>query len=261
MIGITGLSAVLSRPIEGLANLDTVRVAQNLRGHKTMSPSSQYANQAVALLNPSPVGLGMVCISGPTGSLVEAFDKAWRLSGDGRLVGPGFARSRSKRIHPFTLMRSLQNQVPATLSMEFGIHGPCLNALEGATAPAVLLPNILAMLNQCEKVLLVMAGAGFRGEEAAKHQAVAPESEGVEGAVCMLLSKGEGPLGFLAPSPETTPSDAHRDGPFSLFRGLVFQAGLAVLRALAGKESSVLVPLTEFNGHQAFLQWRRTWPM
>ena len=160
---------------------------------KTLAPVSAYALAAVADLEMDlPEETGLACVCGPTGILVDAFDRAWQKSGDGRLTGTDFASRRYRRIHPFTLIPSLQNQVAASLSMELGLTGPCMNVISSETGMAYLLPSVAAMLTRTPLVLLVIASAGYRGEEVRKLAAMGRTEGACEGAVVFALAKSGG---------------------------------------------------------------------
>ena len=128
MIGLTSYSAVFSREVPDLVSMEGVEVHGNQVMRRVNSPCAGYAQKAFELLDPPRESLGLLTCSGATGTTASNFDKAWQLAADGRLTGPGFGSSRYKRIHPFTLVRSLQNQVAASLSMTNDLKGPCLNA-------------------------------------------------------------------------------------------------------------------------------------
>ncbi len=252
MIGIERYSAVFSRKVKGLAGLAHVQITAPLSDGKMASPCAAYACRAFELMAPETAGLALVCVSGPTGSTVRAFDKAWQASPDGKLVGEGFGKRRARRIHPFTLVKSLQNQVPATLSMNYGIKGPCLNVLEGATSLAYLLPNISALLAAHHPVLLVLASAGYREEERAKHHALLPERRGLEGSACFLLTRN-GALGYLEPAlPDGDPGVTEDQFPISP----VLHAGLEILHCIAENPRERVIALKDFGGHRAYLRWR-----
>ena len=169
------------------------------------------------------------------------------------MTGPGFGPRRSKRIHPFTLIKSLQNQVPAALSMRFGIKGPCLNFLDTATSLAYLVPNATAMLGRCSKVLLVLAAAGDREEERSKLRALRPRDVGMEGAVCFLLTPGPG-LGYLELAESGWTETGAENS--AAFEGSVLQGGLELLRCLAGKIRDRVIVLQDWAGHRAAIRWR-----
>ena len=254
MIGIEAFSAVFSDDVPGLMDLPGVVCSGRLEESKTESACAHYAVEAVSRLSPENEGLGLITVSGPTGTTVKAFDKAWSASKDGRLTGPEFGARRSRRIHPFTLIKSLQNQTPANLSLRFGIKGPCLNFLDTPTSLAFLLPNAAAMLDQRPKILLVLAAADDREEERTKRKALHPKSTGIEGAACFLLTRRPG-LGYLeAAELEWANNESIRDAPL---QGSVLQGGIALLRCLADKTHERVIVLQDWGGRRAAIRWRK----
>jgi len=247
VIGISGYSAVFSREVPELSGLEHVEVTGQLESSRTYGPAARYACCAFEIMNPDVSDLGLVTLCGPSGSTVSAFDKSWELSSDGTLTGKGFAEKRHKRIHPFTLVQALQNQIPAALSMKYKITGPCLNLLDSATALAHALPNIHMMLERCGQVLLVMASAGGREEETAKLQALQPNDPVLEGAICLLLN-GQGSMGSLEPGTGDQAPSCSAAAP-------VLSGGLGILSAMAGNTSR-LITLNDFFGHHASIYWR-----
>jgi len=259
MIAVAAFSACLSRPVAGLDGMPELAISGLLEECKTHSAAAQYADRAASALKPHGSGIGLVTLAGPSGSMVGAFDNAWRLAGPGNpLTGPGFGKRRSRRIHPFTLVTSLQNQVAATLSMKYGLTGPCLNALDAPSALAVLLPNIQIMLLRTPAVLLVLASAGGREEEWASQRFLTPDAEPLEGALCFLLTAGTG-LGYLetgsslsgeeylAPATTTDVSAAPILGP-----------GIALLKCIREHKPETVITLKDYGGYTARLRWRST---
>jgi hypothetical protein len=222
-----------------------LRAVPRTEKKKTTAPVSAYALEAVAGLGldlPKETGLAIVC--GPTGSLVNAFDRAWQKSGDARLTGTDFAKTRYRRIHPFTLIPSLQNQVAASLSMELGLTGPCMNSISGETGLAYLLPSVAAMLTRTSLVLLVVASAGNRGEEALKLKAMGREGR-CEGAAAFLIGR-DGGRGCLRLS----------DAPTTSKKGTpILGAAFALLDAFAEKRG-VAVSLID-GDHRATINYQR----
>jgi len=252
MIGLAAYSAVFSRAVPGLEDLAGIDVCGPQERAKNRSAIAVYAEQAVARMAPDPMGLGLVCLSGPCGPMVDAFDKAWQRSPDGSLTGPGFGAHRAKRIHPFTLLRSLQNQVPAILSMNLGITGPCINALDSATGLACLLPNIAAQLTRCRAILLVMAAAGEGLEEGSKRKARVPGASGLEGAICLLLTRDAalGTLELAQPDRDCRPAVEDLAAP-------VLAPGVTLLRHLALGSQEALITNTDESGFQSAVFWRQ----
>ncbi len=249
MIGVVDYAAVFSRPAAGLERLPKARVDPDPPEEKTMSACAAYALAAATALGPIREDAALICVSGPTGATVTAFEKAWRASKDGRLTGPGFGKSRYKRIHPFTLVRCMQNQVPAMLSMRLGLKGPCLNAVESATALAWLLPNAAAALERSPELLLVMASAGFREEERAKQLNFIDERDGLEGAVCLRATR-DGALGRLSTIEPLSPPPARLPVEPAL------EAGIRILGCIAENARDRVIPLKDRSGRTAFLHWR-----
>lgn len=183
MIAVTAWSAVLDRALVGVSH-PNLQIVPRPETRKTTSPAAAYALQAARALE-IPREAGLFTLSGATGVTCDVFDGAWRRSPDGSLSGPGFAEGRYKRIHPLTLITSLQNQIPSVLSMELGLSGPCLNCLESAGALVHGRANIEAMVRSQGTVLIVLATAPDRGEERLKHEQTYPEAAILEGALCL----------------------------------------------------------------------------
>ncbi len=246
MIGIARISAVFSRDVPELAGLENIETVGLLNGRRTTGPAADYAERAFEIMSPDTRELGLVTICGPSGSTVKAFRKAWAASSDGTLTGEGFGEKRYKRIHPFTLVKSLQNQIPAALSMKYHITGPCLNLLDAATGLAHALPNIRVMLKR-GPLLLVMASAGDREEESQKMAWLHPEQSGLEGAICLLLT-GQAVHGSLEPGSGEATHPPIAAAP-------VLEPGLQILQAIA-QGTSRSITLTDSLNHSATIQWR-----
>ena len=251
MIGIQQFSGVLTHIPEELEGLTGLEETTPTREKRTTSPCGAYAVQAFAGLSDVAPETGLICISGATGSTVKAFDKAWHASEDGKLTGTDFSR-RAKRIHPFTLVRSLQNQTPAVISMEFGVKGPCINALDSATSMAAVLPNIDAMLEHCPAVALIMAAAGDREEEKTKIDQLTPGAVGLEGSLCFLLTR-DGALGYLEPVTGAETSILLQTPPTA---APALSGGLAILQCMAQQKSRAHILLEDFSGYRTFFEWR-----
>lgn len=187
MIAITAWSAVLDRERPGLSH-PNVQIMARPETRKTTAPAAAYALHAARALD-IPANAALFTISGATGVTCEVFDGAWRRSPDGRLSGSSFAEGRYKRIHPLTLITSLQNQIPAVLSMELGLTGPCLNCLETAQALVHGRTNIEAFVKTQGAALIVLATAPDRGEERLKHALAYPDGPLLEGALCLLAQE------------------------------------------------------------------------
>ena len=253
MIGIAAYSAVFSRNVAGLEEVPGILTGVSVEDEKTTGPCAAYAVRAFSGLNADPESLGLVCISGPSGSTVDAFDRAWQAANGGTLTGPGFGPHRSKRIHPFTLVKSLQNQVPAALSMKFGLKGPALNLLEADSSLAHVLPNIEIMLQRCRAVALAMAAAGDRAEERIKLKSLDPGIRGLEGAACFLLTR-ESTLGYLEASEpveceKTTSIETGSCPP-------ILEPAIGLLRCIANKDRGRLLHLRDRHGHRTQLRWK-----
>ncbi|MDJ0839793.1 MAG: hypothetical protein QNK37_24975 [Acidobacteriota bacterium] len=249
MIGVTAYSAALTTVPDDLKGMDGILETGTLSGGRTSSAAAAYAQEAVAAMRPASENLALACLCGPGGPMVSAFDAAWKRSPDGRLTGPGFA-ARSRRIHPFTLLRSLQNQVAAHLSITFGIQGPCFNALQNPTALAWMLPQLEYLASVHRGVLLVLAGAGEQMEEGARRKAAVPHAPGIEGAVCLLLTR-DSALGTL----EATEADSGFTPDPHECAAPVPMTGIGILRMLAA--SSACLQLVDRDGTRAALRWRR----
>ena len=246
MIAIEAFSAVFNRTIAGLEQ--HIEVVEPATGDKTTSPCAEYAMLALETLRDRLKNPALVSLCGPTGSTVAAFDKAWQASEDGRLTGPDFGRRRARRIHPFTLVKSLQNQVPATLSMRFDLTGPCLNLLDSSRSLAWVLPNIEAMIKQCGQVLLVLSTACDREEERVKLNVLQPKRASIEGAICFLLNDGPG-LGSIEGVKAGVADTSEMGAP-------VLDGGIQLLRAVTGESSSV-IELKDGDVGGAAISWRR----
>ena len=251
MIGMQKFSGVLTHIPDALQGLEGLQTIAPAREHRTTSPCGMYAREAFAGLGEVAPDTGLVCVSGATGATVSAFDKAWRASEDGRLTGSDFPR-RAKRIHPFTLVRSLQNQTPAVISMTYGIKGPCINALDSATSMAALLPCVDAMLDRCPAVALVLAAAGNREEERTKMENLAPDAIGLEGSLCFLLTR-DGALGYLEPFDGGKPSMLLQPPPTT---APALAGGLAILQCMAQHVPRAQIMLEDFGGYRTYFEWR-----
>ena len=259
MIGVADAAAVLTRPQRGMADWPKQRLVGQASSKNSLSPCARYAIEAVELLNPARPPASLVCITGPSGVTVDAFDGAWRGSPDGRLTGAGFGASRYRRIHPLTLVRSLQNQVAAALTTHFQWRGPCLNALESSLALAALLPNIALLIRETGSLLLVFSSAADRLEERSKTRALYPGATGGEGAVCFLLREGH-PLGFLEGPIDPLSAQVPENGPgeAAILADPVLSCGLALLVCLAQSVPWRDLPLRDPHGSQAqYIRWRR----
>ena len=204
MIGVVAAAAALSDPPSGSPVLDAAWVGPVPRDHKTRAPATLYALKAAELLGVGACTLPLVTVTGPTGPMVASFDRAWRLADGGELTGPGFAGRRSRRIHPMTLLRSLQNQVPASLSIERGWCGPCLNIFDHDRLWPCLIALLPGLIKSHGQAILLLARAGRGEEEGAKFRHRFPGEDNVEGAVALLLGDADRGLGQLSLGPRNT---------------------------------------------------------
>jgi hypothetical protein len=201
---------------------------------RTVSSAAGYALEAVRTLGALPDELALYTFSGPPGSTVHLFDRARDQSPDGRLLGPDFPR-RARRIHPFTLLVSLHNQVPATLSLELGLRGPSCNAVDDPSAFVDLLPNMTAHYER-GPVLAVLSSAADRAEERSRQRHLTGCTTGIEGAIALLFN-ADGRLGTISPGGGTASQtvaagelvEAEQRWPFAP----CLEPGLAILLALA----------------------------
>ena len=251
MIAVAAIGAAFSEePFVGAGRVPGVTITGTLVGRRTETAATAYAVRAFARLPEVPPESGLICVSGPNGPMVEAFDGAWHRSSDGRLTGSDFPR-RARRIHPFTLLRALGNGVCAGLAERFGIIGPTLNVHDQATAPAWLLTQIEAMSARCPAVVLVLTDAGARLEEGAKRRARTGASSMLEGAVCLCTSRS-GRLGELSlAEPEPSRAMAAEATP-----GLRFAS--ALLMHMAAGTPEARITLRDSDGACAAVHWRRT---
>jgi hypothetical protein len=220
--------AILAGDVPGeLAGTAGVQCVDMRAPRRAIAPGASYAVDAVTALDADLGRAAVFTFAGPPGSALHLFDAA-RESGDGPLVSAGFGRDRSRRIHPFTVLLALQNQVAATLSLELGLRGPCCSTTDSAAAFVDLLPN-MAMALRDRPVLAVLASAANRAE----HRSRAIHESGlesfVEGAVALLFRE-EGELGSVA-------ADDGEGGAFTRPRDAcyapVLAPGLSILLALA----------------------------
>jgi hypothetical protein len=233
-----------------LAGAPGTRCVEMRAAQRAVAPSASYALEAVTDLGADLGRAAIFTFAGPPGSVVHLFDPAREPAG-GRLVSAGFGRDRSRRVHPFTVLLALQNQVAATLSLELGLRGPCCSTAESAAAFVDLLPN-MAMAVRERPVLAVFASAANRAEQRSRgiHQCGAERF--VEGAVALLFQE-EGELGSVAPG----------DGEGEPFAELpepcyapVLEPGLSILLALARGLDSARFEIREPHRTTA-LRWSR----
>jgi len=231
LIRLLDLAAVLTRVPDFLSDpsKQPIELCSPLPAQRDISPAAAYALRACELLRLEPKPQALITLSGPSGSTLTAFDKAWLRAKGKPLVSPGFGTSRYKRIHPFTLLRSLQNQVPAVLSMKLDLRGPCLNAVDSAMGLSYLLTNAKVLLQHRAPILIVMTAAGFRDEDRSlrRHRHGSPDE--IEGAIALLVGRSGG-LGRL---------QLGRSGSDGVTPPLppALQAGLHLLAAVTGREA------------------------
>lgn len=252
MIHLLDAAAILTKPWPQVKSEAKMRVVEPMLEKRTLSPAARYAIAAVTLLQPEPVPQNMVCLCGPTGMMADAFMPAVKHAPDGQFNAPGFPK-RSRRIHPLNLIRNLQNQVPSALSQSFGIHGKVLNALESATSLAYLLPNMMAMVQGGEALLLVVASAANRREEKAKRLCYQKGTTGIEGAFAFLLATngGRGTLSACVSSLAT------RDIPWEpVFGDPLLDAGGLLMACFQQNPQECILPLRDAWGHRSALRWK-----
>lgn len=231
---LAGCAAVLAGDLPtGCRASEAVRIVPPASPRRALSSAALYALDAVRALPDLPADPALYTISGPSGSWVHLFDAARAQPGEG-LVDADFPR-RSRRIHPFTLLLALQNQVAAMLSLELGLRGPCCNAIDSAAAFADLLANMEREL-ETRPVLVVLSSAANRGDERSRNRAQTGCDLGAEGAVALLFSR-DGALGTIE-SAESGPievvgaglaTEAGERWPFAP----CLEPGLAILLALS----------------------------
>jgi hypothetical protein len=194
---------------------------------RAVAPGASYAVDAVKALGTDLRSAAIFTFAGPPGSVLHLFD-AGRQSSGGPLVSPGFGRDRSRRIHPFTVLLALQNQVAATLSLELGLRGPCCSTTDSAAAFVDLLPN-MAMATRDRPVLAVLASAANRAEHRSRGIHESGVDSFVEGAVALLFEEG-GVLGSVR-ADDGDATSVHR--PAGARYAPVLGPGLSILLALA----------------------------
>lgn len=183
MIKLVEISAVLSEQPGFAGNFELV---SKLEQERTTSPAALYAIKAVQPMIHSLGQIPILSFSGHPGVSVSVFEKA--RSTDGPLLNPGFAR-RSKRIHPFTLLTSLFNSVPAVVCNTFKNHGPCVNQFEIAPLEHFF-PLLLSWLNSFPKVLILFSSAACREEEWDRRVVDHCQALKIEGSIAILLESG-----------------------------------------------------------------------
>lgn len=166
--------------------------AEPLKKHRLYSPGAVAAMTAAEGLPGLTPDVAVVAVTTALGPMVAAFDKAWLAADGGALVGPGFAQTRARRIHPFTLLKALDNQVPACLARELGLLGPCRHFHDSADLWPVVALNVRDLAAQHGRVVLVAAHVRHGDEEETKRRYSArtlavPDREG---AVALLFEAG-----------------------------------------------------------------------
>lgn len=231
-------SAALSDRVEGLEALAAVRRVPPAKATQTRSPASAYAIAAVEALDLGGEEPALYCVSGPTGSSLHHFDSACDAAKGESLHDADFARRRWRKIHPFTLLLGIQNQVAANLSLRFGWNGPCCNGIESSAAFVDLIPSMELALRE-RPALVVMSSAGDRREDRSWYRYRTPGKTILEGAVALLFTPG-GRLGRINVANVGSRTGALRIGrgasaePFTKWPvAPCMEAGLAVLWALA----------------------------
>lgn len=217
---------------------------------RDVSRAAQYARQAVESLGKLSLDAAVYCFSGPSGAHVAQFDRA--CDDDGKLLTAGFAESRARRIHPFTLLLALQNQVPAVLSMSLQLRGPCLSIFESAISFATIFPLAVGHLAAGRSVLVVLSSAAGEAEERARTTLFRQPRECFEGAVAMRLGTSNG-LGRLG-------SGVVGDSVLDLWNELavyepVLMPGISILMAMVGKQPNANIVLRDDSGGQGRFSW------
>jgi hypothetical protein len=249
---LAACSAVLAGDVPAeLAAAPGTRCVEMREPRRATAPGASYAVEAVQALGTDLHDAAVFTFAGPPGSALHLFD-AGRESKDGPLVSAGFGRDRSRRIHPFTVLLALQNQVAATLSLELGLRGPCCSTTDSAAAFVDLLPNMALALRD-RAVLAVFASAANRAEHRSRGIHESGLSAFVEGAVALLFLE-EGELGSVAADDpiggvESGATLAGRYAP-------VLEPGLSILLALARGLSSARFEIHEPRRTTAF-RWSR----
>lgn len=253
MLRLSACSAVLDRCPSELSDCEGVREVAPAQAQQTRSPAAIYAIQAVEDLGLPDLDPALYCICGPVGSSVHLLEKA-RDPETGVLVGAGFAK-RSRRIHPFTILLSLQNQVAATLSLQFGWRRACMNCMDEPTSFVDLIPS-MEMRQPEGAVLLLLTSAAGRLDDRNWHRYRDPGRPVMEGAIALLF-EAEGELAEIrsvAQSPGSKSAGPELFGESCVAPGL--EAGLACLSSLSRRASRDLYELRGSGGHSAFFEWR-----
>jgi hypothetical protein len=261
VLRLEALSAVFTRRLGACMDLPHVALVEKASAQQRRAPASQYTIEALSRLE-VPSDARIVTISGPPSEFVHFLEPIRQRSRDGRLMGPDLAR-RLRRLHPNTIPLSLQNQVAASISMEFGLTGPCMNLIEGATAFADVL-RILEPAKDRETALLVMSSAADRSEQRGLTRLKCPDSVLVEGAICFLFSP-DGELGCMGSAPTPAKSVDHPNpggGPVTALppdwpHAPCLQGGMCVLWALASGMRSGRFRLSDGHGYEASFNWQR----
>lgn len=249
-------SAALSDRVEGLEALPAVQQVPAAKATQTRSAASAYAIAAVEALDLGNDEPALYCVSGPTGSTLHHFDPACDTAKGESLSDTDFARRRSRKIHPFTLLLGIQNQVAANLSLRFGWNGPCCNGVESSAAFVDLIPSMELALRK-RPALVVMSSAGDRREDRSWYQYRAPGKTILEGAVALLFTP-RGRLGEVTVGSRTSALRIGRGAstlPFTRWPvAPCMEAGLAVLWALAQAIDRARFEIAGAS-RCAYLQW------
>lgn len=261
MLRLEAFSAAFTRPLGACMDLPNVTLVEHASEQQRRAPASTYAIEALSRLE-VPTDARVVTISGPPGELMHHVEPIRQRSRDGRLMGPDLAR-RLRRLHPYALLLTLQNQVAASISMEFGLTGPCVNLIEGATAFADAL-RIMELAKDRETTLLVMSSAADRPEQRELTRLKLPDSVLVEGAICFLFSR-DGELGLVgAPTPGQAVDRPNPEGgpatnlPPGWPHAPCLQGGMCVLWALASGMRSERFWLSDGHGYEASFDWQKS---
>ena len=257
MLRLEAFSAALTRPLGACMDLPNVTLVEKASEQHRQAPASTYAIEALSRLD-LPADPRVITISGPPSELMHYVRPIKERSADGRLMGPGLAR-RLRRLHPYALLLALQNQSTASISMAFGLRGPCVNLIEGATAFVDAL-RILELGKDRETTLLVMSSAADRFEKRELARLEFPDLVLVEGAICLLFSP-QGELGLvgataLGDASQANPEEKPASFPPGWPHAPCLEGGMCILWALASGIASERFWLSDGHGYQASFDWQ-----
>lgn len=187
---ITAVSAALAPCPPSLRDRPEVVDAAVLGSQQTQSPAARYAIAAIEALDSIPENPALFVMTGPLGSTLHSFDRARHQNG--QLTAPGFA-GRSRRIHPFTLLLSMQNQVAGTLSMHFGWTASCFTLCDSPRAFADIIVNF-RMASRDSTAIVVLTSAAGRDEDASWHATI-DDRPVIEGGIALVSDPGASEIG------------------------------------------------------------------